>query len=169
MFIAFLIIFFIFYFFAILQSSFLVHFGLFGAVPNLIFILFFLLLFFEHKSAYYKVIFYAIIAGLFLDLLASTYFGISIALLLIIGLLVKNAQNMLRENRNDEFPIIYFLPLFIISLLVYDLILNPFTSFNLGFASEIVYSAIVAVVGYYIYKKIIGPGADDRQLRLFMK
>ena len=45
-----LVVIILFYIFALLQSSFFVHFSLLGAVPNLVFAFFALLVFFEKKG-----------------------------------------------------------------------------------------------------------------------
>ena len=156
--IEYIVIFFLFYIFAILQNSFFVHFNFFGAVPNLVFILFYLLAFFSTKkrnySATWEVTFYAIAAGLFLDVFSSAYFGISIILLLIIGILSKKVQSMLQESSNDKFPITYFLPLFLISWMVYDftkgLALNQFVFPSIA---GIIYNLGTATIGFYIYRK----------------
>src|ERR1035437_4047733 len=117
----------IFYLFALLQNSFFAQFNLFGAVPNLVFIFFFLLVFFEKPNTYlpgnYQIIFLALIAGIFLDFLSFTYLGSSIMLLLGIGFSVKGVQSML-SNRDNDRPFFYFLPLFIIFFLVYQLLFS---------------------------------------------
>jgi len=164
----------LFYLFSILQNSFFVHFSLFGAIPNLVFVFFFLLAFFEPKNNHYQIVFYAISAGLFLDFFSYTYFGVSIILLLLIGSAMKKIQAILHEKRDDRFPLLYFLPLFTISLIFYDLLLNVFLNkFNLaqivsGFSiSEIIYNLLFASVAFYVYKKFLGLRFDDRQLALF--
>ncbi|MGA2417823.1 MAG: rod shape-determining protein MreD [Candidatus Staskawiczbacteria bacterium] len=179
MWIKYFIIIVLFYFLEILQNSFFVHFNLFGAIPNLVFVLFFLLVYFDDSKNYYQIVFYAISAGLFLDLFSSTYFGVSITLLLLIGFLIKKAQAVLQEKKNNKFPFVYFLPLFIISLLVYSLLLAFFlykfniikiiSSINGGFAAEIVYDLLFASITFYIYKKFLQSGINDRQLKLFSK
>jgi len=158
----------LFYFFALLQNSFLTHFNLFGAIPNLVFTLFFLLVFFEKKDPSacaginYYIIFLAITAGFFLDILSYTYLGPSIVLLIIIGFLLKKTQSLLK-NSGDNHPFIYFLPLFIIFLLAYDLLLGLYLYFldpnkiiiSIGIETifSIIYNSLVASAFFYIYKK----------------
>jgi len=173
-----LIIFFIFYFFAILQNSFLTHFSLFGTTPNLVFILFFLLTFFEKKDDSYSIIFLALVAGFFSDIFSYTYLGPSIALFITIGFLLRGVQSLLK-NRKDSHPFIYFLPLFVVFLLAYSLLLGACLYFldpnkiAIGFDMRTVFSTIynivVATVLFYFYKKLVQAFADDRQLTLFMK
>ena len=81
-----------------------------------------------------------------MDVFSGAYFGVSIILLLVIGLLSKKVQSMLQENANDKFPIAYFLPLFFVSLLTYDF-------FNFFSIVGIIYNLIVATVAFYIYKR----------------
>jgi len=143
-----LFIIFIFFVFALLQNSFFTHFNLFGASPNLIFILFFLMVFFGKKN--YPVIFVAITAGIFLDIFSYTYYiGSSIVLLVVIGLLLKKTQ-LLLKNREDEHPFVYFLPLFVIFLLIYELFLGIFGQLIIF---SLIYNLIVASLGFLVFKK----------------
>jgi len=156
-----LIIFFSFYIFALLQNSFLTYFNFFGAVPNLVFILFFLLAYFE-KGDNYQIIFLALIAGAFLDIFSYSYLGPSIVSLMIVGFLLKKSQALLK-NREDNYPFFYFLPLFAIFLLVYNLFLSLCLHFfdpsrlavNFGFGDVfmIIYNMVLASAAFYIYKK----------------
>ncbi len=158
-------IFFLFYLFAMLQSSFFAHFSLFGAVPNFIFIFFFLIVFFTPKKMNYIILFYAIIAGLFLDIFSYTYFGASVVLLIIIGYLTKKMQASLKEKK-DKYPFIYFLPIFLICLIIYELMLmlyfrfldssHTLMSIDWKFLAGIIYNLIVASLGFLIFKKING-------------
>lgn len=166
-----LIIILLFYFFALLQNSFFPHFDLFGATPNLIFIMFFALLFFSARgepALGWKNIFYAVSAGLFLDIFSYRYLGASALLLLFIGFFVKKAQGQLQEKKNNSFPFIYFLPLFLFAFLAYDLLLK-FSPNLKGFAAEIVYNLFIASVGFYVCKKFLKFGIDNPQLNLFNK
>jgi rod shape-determining protein MreD len=133
-----------------------------GVTPNLILILFFLLVFFEKPDIYYTGIFAAIAAGLFLDILSVSYFGISIISLLFVTFFIKKFLYLLKEKK-DRYPIIYFIPLFIISLIIYNLFLavsmyffgsNPMFNLSWYFLVEIVYNLIFAILGFYIYKKL---------------
>ncbi|MCX6724358.1 MAG: hypothetical protein NT155_04315 [Candidatus Staskawiczbacteria bacterium] len=157
-----LVVIFLFYFLALLQGSFFAQFSLFGAVPSLVFILFFLSVFFGKKDNY-LIIFLAFIAGIFLDLFSPyTYLGVSIALLLLVGFLLKKTQAMLK-NRGDNNPFIYFAPLFLVYLVFYEIFLkvvlrylDPSRSlivFDSLFAIGIVYNLILATIGFWIFKK----------------
>lgn len=165
MWIKYLVIIILFYFFAVLQNTFFVHFNLFGAVPNLVFIFFFLLVFFVPKKINYSVLFYAIIAGLFLDIFSYKYFGISIILLIIIAYITKKIQSSLKEKKSKD-PFVYFFPTFLLGLLIYELSLMFYLRFldplrtPLGFGSiflgGIIYNLIVASMGFFVFKKIYG-------------
>ena len=172
----------LFYIFDILQNSFFVHFNLFGTVPNLVFVLFFSLVFFSTKSGQapgWENVFYALLAGLILDISSYTYLGVSMILLLVIALFVKKTQTLLQEKKNDKFPFAYFLSLFFISIVAYELLFMIFldkfntarllAGLNRGFIIEIIYNLIIASAIFYIYKKYFKSGHDDRQLKLFSK
>ncbi len=159
----------LFYFFVLLQNSFFTHFNLFGAIPNLVFILFFLLVFFEgrskgflaHSETNYQVFFIAAIAGIFLDIFSYTYIGPSIVILIMVGFLLKKIQSLLK-NKEDKNPFVYFLPLFLVSLLLYGILsglyfhfLDPnkiITSFGIGTILTIIYNLLIVSVLFYIYK-----------------
>ena len=179
MWIKYLIIFILFYILAILQNTFFVHFSLLGSIPNLVFAFFVVLTFFEQKSNHYQIIFYAISAGLFLDFFSYTYFGVSVVLLLFTGFFIKKAQSLLQEKRGNKFPLSYFLPLFLVSIIVYDLFLKVFLNkfglnqvfliFSWSYLAEIVYNLLFAFIIFSFYKKFFQTNADNRQLKLFSK
>jgi len=157
-----LVIIILFYFFALLQSSFFTHFNLFGIVPNLVFIFFSLLVFFQQKNKTHQLIFLAIIAGFVLDIFSYTYLGPSIVSLIVTGFLLKKIQSLLK-NREDSRPFIYFLPLFLVCFTVYEVLfavylrfLDPshiLLSFNFKFLVEAVYNLVFASIGFWIMKK----------------
>jgi len=159
----------LFYLLALLQNSFFIYFNLFGAIPNFIFVLFFIFVFFSKKNSYYSAIFYAILAGFFLDVFSSVNLGISVALLIIIGLLIKKIQSSLNEKENN-YPFIYFLSLFLISILVYYLSLKACLFFlipniiNIAIDqklfAEIIYSLFFAIIGFLVCKKFTKQKTD---------
>ena len=158
-----LIIIALFYFFALLQSSFFAHFRLFGEIPNLVFIFFFLIVFFSEKIDV-EVVFYGITAGFFLDIFTNVYFGLSMVLMIFIAYIAKKIQTSFRESK-EKFPFAYFLPIFLACLLAYELFLmlylrflGPFHTpiiFDLGFFAGIIYNLVAGSVGFYIYKKCL--------------
>lgn len=157
-----IIVIFLFYLFAVLQNSFFTHFNLFGIFPNFVFILFFLLIFFEKKNDYYKIIAWSVIAGLILDIFSYTYFGASVILFLFISFLAKRAQSLLKE-RNEAKPLFYFLPLFLVCFLVYEILLalhlrfidpsHTAIFFDWRVILEMVYNLIFAAIFFLVYKK----------------
>lgn len=151
-----LIITLLFYFLGLVQNSFFVHFNILGAVPNFIFILFFILIFFSPSEKIYswENLFYSFAAGFFLDIFSGSYFGVSFALLSAISIIIKKTFNSLKQKK-DKRPIIYFIPLFLISLTVYEAMTAAFFyNFNWIFLIKIIYSSIFAAPGFYFYKKL---------------
>lgn len=141
----------LFYFFAILQNSFLPHFNIFGITPNFILIFYFLLIFFEKTDKFYLGTFGAVVAGFFLDILSHSFFGISIVLLLAMMVLIKKALQLL-WNRAGEYSVFYFLPLFIAYIMFYYIFLADFNvSWILIVA--VTYNLAFALFGFYICKK----------------
>ncbi|MEK7665253.1 MAG: hypothetical protein AAB361_03955 [Patescibacteria group bacterium] len=146
----------LFYFLALIQNSFFVHFNIFGAVPNFIFILFFILIFFSFSEKSYsrKNLFYSFVAGFFLDVFFGFYFGSSFALLLAISFIAKKILNSLKQKK-DKYPFIHFAPLFLASLVSYEAVLAVFFG-NISriFLVKIIYSFLFAAPGFYFYKKL---------------
>ena len=174
--IKYLIIILSFYILVLLQSGFFAHFSFFGAIPNLVFVLFFLFIFFEDIKNPYGVAFLGITAGFFLDIFSYAYFGQSIILLLIVGFGLKNLQALLKSQQN-RYPFAYFAPLFCVSFIVYEVLLMLFLRFvdplhakiifNWAFLAEIAYNLAFASAAFYIYKFLSEKLIDTRQLKLF--
>lgn len=166
----------LFFLLVLVQNSFFAHFKLFGAVPNLVFVLFFLLAFFKGKAVSYSVIFYAVVAGFFLDIFSFTYLGPSIILLAGLAFLLKKIQALLK-NQQDQHPVIYFLPLFVIFLSLYKILLTIILgllgplhtkiALDWQFFAGIGYSFLFAVIAFYIYKFLSEKIINTRQLKLF--
>ena len=150
------------YFFVLLQNSFFVHFSFFGSMPNLVFIYFFLLAFFLKKDKNYQIVYLSAIAGALLDVYSYTYLGPSIIILLALGFLLKKTQAMLK-NKGDNFPFSYFLPLFLVFFVSYEILLTFYLkffdlssflmSFDVRFLAGVVYNLLFASIFFYIYKK----------------
>jgi len=147
--------FFLFGFLGIFQSSFSALFNIMGATVNFIFILFFLIVFFSGQSKVsfdWKIVFFsAVTAGFFSDVFLCTYFGTTTVFLLIIAFIFKKLISLLKGKR-DKYPIVYFIPLFILAFLGFNL-LQATLHFNWVFLIEIIYNFVFAMLGYYIYKK----------------
>lgn len=108
-----------FYFLAVFQNSFFASFSQFGVTPNLVVVLFFILIFFEKGDKKYPIAFYAASAGFFLDIFSSEYFGISAVLLFIEGMAIKKIHFLLSE-KNNKYSFAYFISLFFIFLIFYE-------------------------------------------------
>jgi Fe2+ transport system protein B len=155
MWLKFLLLFLLFGFLEILQNSFLAHFNIMGATVNPVFILFFLVVFFSGQNKvsfdWKSVFFSAIIAGFFSDIFLSSYFGTTTVFLLMIAFISKKLISLLKGTK-DKYPVVYFIPLFILAFLLFNLLQKTFY-LNWIFLVEIIYNFIFAMLGYYIYKK----------------
>jgi len=147
-----LVIILFFYFFAILQNSFLVHFNIFGITPNFILIFCFLLIFFEKTDKYYLGLFASIVAGFFLDVSSHSYFGISIISLLVTTFLLKKTLQLL-WNLRDKYSVLYFIPLFAAYFIINSALLE-LSLFNWTFIIAIIYNLVFALMGFYICLKL---------------
>ena len=160
----FLFITFLFYFFALLQNSFFIHYNIFGNYLNLVFILFFLLVFFAGKNKNQKIIVFSLLSGILLDFFSYSKLGISIALFLIIGFSLKCILSLLKNKKDNIFPFSYFLPLFFIFFILYEILLmtylhffdlsHPLFIFDLKIILGAIYNLFFAVIGFWIFKKI---------------
>ena len=78
------------YILVLLQSSFLVHFSLFGIVPNLVMILVVLLNLLEKDREFFSLgLLAAFIGGFFLDIFSIRIIGFYILILVILALFIK--------------------------------------------------------------------------------
>ena len=162
-----LIIALVFYALALLQNAFFIHFRILGAVPDLVFIFFILLVFFSAPggpASGWQVFFYAIMAGLILDIFSFTYICPSIFILAITAFLLKKAQALLK-NRQESRPLVYFLPLFLLFFCVWQFLNATYLSFfglpprfqeiSLRFTVQLIYDLAVAYVGFLVFKKLL--------------
>ena len=145
-----------------LQASLLFHFNAIAYSLNLIFVLYYLIVFFQEPRKHKYGIFSAIVAGFFLDILSLSYLGTSIVSLLVIAFISKYILFSLKKPKG-EYPISYFIPLFILSffmsyLLTFaiDYFLHPISTapfIRKTLLMDITYNTIIAVFGFYIFKK----------------
>ena len=144
---------------AILQSSIMIYFSILGFIPNIIFILFLVIIFFEEKNEYDLGFWSLVIAGFFMDILLPYFFGISLITLLIIYILEKFALHFLKEG-SSRFTIFYFIPMFIGCFMIYNAILYLISlifNFNISFQINSliissIYNLIFACIIFYTYK-----------------
>jgi hypothetical protein len=146
--------------FALLQQSFLPYFNFFGGTANLVFILFFVLIFFEDNSHYKQGFFLALMAGFFLDLISPFYFGASIISLIIVYFFKNGVDHFLKEWQS-HYLIFYFIAIFSTSFLLYNGLLYAFgkmlgISFSLDSTIfiNLAYNTILACMLFYFYGNI---------------
>ena len=161
----------LFFCFALLQNSFFPYFNILGATPNLVFVLFFILICFE-PPAQPEGFFTAIIAGFFYDIFLPSFFGFSIIAFLVIYFLNKSAMHFLKDSQ-EKYRIFYFIPVFSAGFIINNLMLYGFSiifRFHFNFSPvlliSLLYSLIFACASFYIYRKF-NPGVPDNQLKLF--
>lgn len=166
------IIVFSFIFLALFQNSFLSYFTIVGFIPNLLFALFFIIVFLEESTQFYEGIFTAILAGFAIDLFMPFYFGGAIFSLLLVYIFIKTILYFLRERKN-EYLLLYFIPIFLISFAmykasVYTLLNFPHLQFNIDRNNfiELTYNLILALVMLLICL-YANSSKRDRQLTLF--
>ncbi len=157
----------------LLQASFLPYFNVVGVVPNLVFVMFFILVFFQKENAYYEGIFLVVTAGFFLDVFSPFYFGATIMAFLVAYLAIKAMIYFLKE-RQRAYLLTYFVVIFLISLICYDASWYVLTNvgqlrFVVGatLAIQLCYNVIFAYIGFYIWTSLSGRVNHDRQLTLF--
>ncbi len=165
------IIFLFFVVFSLLQVSFFPYFSIFGATPNLVFALFFTLLFFEPQAVSPQSFFTIIAAGLLIDIFLPLYFGPATVTFLLIYLFCKLVMHIFAQGRESHL-IFYYLCLFSVSFLGYNILLYATSLlFNFEFSAGVItaisllYSLPFAALGFYAGRKIFFHG-NDNQLKL---
>ena len=161
----------LFFIFSWLQASFLPYFSVLGAIPNLIFILFFIIVFFEQSSGRAVPITTAIIAGIISDLFLPSPFGVSIAAFLVIYFLYRIISHFLRSGQSDHL-VFYFIGMFSVLFVAYHALLYlagmlfPVEA-SLGATTfiSLVYSLAFGLAGFYVGKALFAKSFDN-QLKL---
>lgn len=154
------------------QASFLPYFGIMTIIPNVLFILFFLIAFLKEEKDYYYELFVIITAGFFLDIFSDNRLGVSIISLFVLYLLIQFTRHLLQEHQ-DEYFVGYYVLSFLICLFVYgffvQLLSHPLgMGMNVGIPTvvQILYNVTVALAGLYAYEEIAGFFKRDQQLKL---
>lgn len=157
---------------ALFQASFLPYFGIMTIAPNILFILFFVIIFLKKEKDYYFELFVVVIAGFCMDIFSNSYLGVSIISLFILYLFIQFTQYLFQE-RQDEYFVGYFVISFLVSLFAYglftQLLSNPLTAgFNIGIVTivQILYNLTLALFFMYVYEETADFLARDRQLKL---
>ena len=78
----------VFYFLVLIQTSFLVHFTIFDAVPNIVLILIIIWNFLEKRRNYLGIT-NALIGGFFLDVFSSHFIGFYVLILVGLAIFIK--------------------------------------------------------------------------------
>ncbi len=163
----------VFFILAALQANFFSYFPVFGAFPNILFAFFFTLIFFEPRNEYAAGIFSAAVAGFLMDISLPSYFGISLAALLVAYGLRKTSVNFFKEVEGN-YVIFHFLALFAVTFAAYQVTMwglsyvFPFSWWLNGqTVVSLLYTAIFATLGFYGYKQVLGNSSQTNQLKLF--
>lgn len=80
------------YFLVLFQTSFLVHFALWGVVLNLVMLLVIILSIYDKQNSYFG-LYSAVIGGFFLDIFSNRIIGFNILILVILAVLLKLVFN----------------------------------------------------------------------------
>lgn len=151
----------IFFILALLQASFFSYFSVLGVVPNFVFILFFLILFFYKKDRIF-IIFNAIVAGFCLDIFSTSIFASSIVSFLIISFIAEKLFLNLKET-GEKFSVFHFVLFFVLFFIFNELFLYLVDYFlsNLSFGNlswiflvQLIYNLLFAIIGFYVFKKL---------------
>lgn len=161
-----------FFFAAILQASFFSYFSISGATPNIIFSLFFLVVFSADKKNHLLGFFTCIVAGFFLDLVSSFYFGTSILALLIIYALHHFLSHIVHRHENLlvlNFTVAFcaFLALYDVLLYLFSLVSNISFLLNAPLVISVAYSLLFAIAGFLIIQPLVSARESNNQLKLF--
>ena len=113
-----LILFFIFYFLCLVQTSFLIHFGIFNKGLNLVLIALFLFIFFSPAK---QMPWESFLAGFFLDLFSKNIFGVSMIILFLLGILIKKILSHIKTTN-----ILIILVLLVFFQSIYYFLMNFF-------------------------------------------
>ena len=162
----------LFFVLALVQNSFLPYFFVMGAGPNLVFILFFMVIFFNRQVSFYEGIFFALLVGFLSYILSPWPSEISIVSFLAVYFLVNLSLHFLQENRERYF-LIHALLLFLMSfifcqflqfLLTNSIHIPRVFAWNFIFV-QLFYNAVIVLVVSFVCH-IFFPGTN-RQLTLF--
>src|SRR3989344_1429015 len=149
----------------LIQFAFLPRLAIMGAAPNLVFVLFFVLVFFEKPYAYVWGIFFTVLVGFGLDIFFSLYFGPFIISLLLAYGVVKIYKHFFGEKRGN-FLFIYFAALFLLCLGLFEAVSYGIGNFSVAplrvnqyFFMSVFLNVVSASVGFFLY-----PFKASRQL-----
>ena len=164
---------------AVLQTTFLPHISIGGAVFNVVFVVFFTLAFFEKESTVswqhlpVQGLVVAAVVGCILDAFSTHYFGPSIISLMTAYVAIKLLIHFLKE-RQSSYLFIYFILIFLVVFIGYGVLMDvlvqfPHVHITMGVNKlvETGYNLLAAAMAYYVGQYIYFKQKSDRQLKLF--
>lgn len=140
----------IFYFLALFQTSYLVLYQIKGASLNLILLLIISLNFFEKKEEK-SGLWIGAIAGFYLDIFSSYFFGFYILLGLAIAFLVKLLKPFFEANKPISFAVV------LLAALIFYYSILALTNWGCNFCFnifELVYNLLAGLIIYFLVKPI---------------
>lgn len=158
------------YILALLQGSFLPHFSIAGQVPNIVFIFFFLLVFFDEEYLFI----YAAIAAFLMDISFFPFIGPSfIALYAVWGFQKSLTHFFEKSYERHQVIALSFILSYAANFIVYTMVIMLLSwifgfSFSIGwdFFIGLAYNCVFAFIGFVAFKQF-GKRQDQNQLRLF--
>ena len=135
-----------FHYLTLLQTSFLIHHTWHRVGINLVLLVFVLFLFSKKRDIKEGMIL-AVLAGFFLDVFSSYFFGLFVLLFIILFFVVSYIKKRISENNFWGYLLVLF-PALIIYYFFFFLISHGFNFFN------ILYNFLVGIVIYFILKAI---------------
>lgn len=158
-----------------------------GFSPNLIFALFFILLFAKNPTSAIRQLaesggaknhretglFFAAIAGVLSDIFLFPYFGPSIISFIVIVIFIKIIFNLIKEPVENKI-LVYFIICCAIFFILHNVILVSIAkifqfSFNFSaklFISDLLSTVFFAAAGFFVYRVIMNKLRTQRQLKL---
>ncbi len=143
----------------IIQTVFLPFFNIWGVAPNLLFILFFFVIFFSNKKDFTATFFMILMIGFFSDIISQSHFGIFIGTYVILYFLHLFINNFL-QDRQGKNVVVYFIGEFCVLFLLCHFTLNPSVLVHL------LYSLLFALTAFYVCQTFIFTNHDNNQLKL---
>jgi hypothetical protein len=144
------------FFLTVLQIGFLPNYTFFGAVPNLVFILFFLVIFFSNERYNVFQALYSVFFGFLIEMTSGSFefVGLFVVLLFFMGFILKKMQRSFISGY-DRFPVEQFVFLFLFFCAIFEFM---FAEFNLSriFWLNIFCDCILSSIGFYIFKSKYG-------------
>lgn len=156
----------------LVQSSVVPFFSIKGAVPQLLFVLFFLALFFKHSPAVPLGILLVAVAGFFMDVISPFPFGISMGALGLVYAFYL-VINTFIERGQGRYLVFEYIGLFCLCFAIfYGALYLLAVTFTPAYApskiywGHLAYSIPFALAFFYIYAKFFHSKENEKQLKL---